>query len=221
MENRNKETITKYLLSLGSEVLEQIEEVSIDLWIGYKTVAEELMPNANIIADRFHIMKQINEELDAYRKKQKREVEKIENKTEREEKLEGLKYSKYPLLKKKEELNEVEKEKLEQVKKVAPLLLEMYEQKEALRDIFNSEIKEDEALDKIGNWLAVAQKYFPKSCETIRRWIGEILGYFDNRTTQGTVEGINQKIKLIKRRAYGMTNFENFRQRILLNWAVS
>ncbi len=40
----------------------------------------------------------------------------------------------------------------------------------------------------------------------------------DHRTTQGAVEGINQKIKLIKRRAYGLTNFGNFRRRVLLNW---
>ncbi|MCG6138628.1 MAG: transposase, partial [Nostoc sp. LLA-1] len=53
---------------------------------------------------------------------------------------------------------------------------------------------------------------------TISRWIDEILAYFDHRTTQGIVEGINQKIKLIKRRAYGLTNFNNFRRRILLNW---
>ncbi|WP_308256033.1 transposase [Geminocystis sp. GBBB08] len=97
----------------------------------------------------------------------------------------------------------------------------MYDYKEVWRDIFNSEITEEEALDKIGEWIKSAQQYFPKSCDTIRRWIGEILAYFDNRTSQGTVEGINQKIKLIKRRAYGMTNFDNFQRRILLNWAVS
>jgi transposase len=221
LENRSKETIGKYLRSLGYEVLNQIEEVSIDLWIGYKTLALELIPNANIVADRFHVMKQINKELDLMRKKQKRVAERIKNKEEREEKIEGLKNSKYPLLKKKEKLNEVEKEKLEEVKKVAPELITMYAKKEAWRDIFESEITADEALDKIAEWMKSAQKYFPKSCQTIRRWLNEILGYFDNRTSQGIVEGINQKIKLIKRRAYGMTNFDNFRRRILLNWFVS
>jgi transposase len=221
LENRNKETIRKYLVSLGCEVLNQIEEVSIDLWIGYKTLAEELMPNANIVADRFHVMKQINEELDRMRKKEKRTVEKIKNKAEREEKREGLKNSKYPLLKKKEKLNEIEKKKLEEVKKVAPELIKMYEEKEAWRDIFENDITEEKALDKIAEWMKSAQKNFPKSCQTIRRWLGEILAYFDNRTSQGIVEGINQKIKLIKRRAYGMTNFDNFRQRILLNWLVN
>ena len=89
------------MISLGKEILNQIEEVSIDLWIGYKTLAEELMPNAQIVADRFHVMKQINEELDGRRKKEKREAEKIKNKQEREKKIEGLKNSKYALLKKK------------------------------------------------------------------------------------------------------------------------
>ncbi len=64
----------------------------------------------------------------------------------------------------------------------------------------------------------LSDKYFPKSCQTIRRWIDEILADFDNRRTQGTVEGINQKIKLIKRRGYGLTNFDNFRRRTLLSW---
>jgi transposase len=49
LEKRNKETIAKYLQSLGSEILNPIEEVSINLWIPYKTVVEELMPNAQSI----------------------------------------------------------------------------------------------------------------------------------------------------------------------------
>ena len=192
--------------------------MSIDLWKPYKTVVEELIPNAQIVADRFHVMNQINEELDARRKKEKRKIEKSKNKKEREQKLEGIKNSKYPLLKKKEKLNKTEKEKLEEVEKVSPDLMEMYEQKEKLRDIFESKITGDEALWKMVEWTESSYKYFPKSCQTIKRWIDEILAYFDNRTTQGAVEGINQKIKLIKRRAYGLNNFDNFRRRVLLNW---
>jgi transposase len=44
--------------------------------------------------------------------------------------------------------------------------------------------------------LKEAHEYFPKSCGTIRSWIGEIIAYFDNRTTQGVVEGINNKLKI-------------------------
>ncbi len=110
------------------------------------------------------------------------------------------------MLKKKEKLNETKKEKLKNVEKVSPDLMQMYRKKERLRDIFESQITGDEALWKMVEWTESSYKYFPQSCQTIKRWIDEILAYFDNRTTQGVVEGINPKIKRIKRRAYGLTN---------------
>jgi transposase len=217
LEKRNKAVIAEYLSSLGSEVLNQIEEVSIDLWIPYKTLIQEMLHNAQVVADRFHVMKHINQELDERRKQEKRAAIKIKNRQERQEKLAGLTHSKYPLLKKKESLNDEEKAKINSLQKFAPLG-EMYRNKEAIRDIFESHITSDEALYKFLEWTQSAYKFFPKSCRTISRWIDEILAYFDHRTTQGIVEGINQKIKLIKRRAYGLNNFNNFRRRVLLNW---
>ena len=59
---------------------------------------------------------------------------------------------------------------------------------------------------------------YPKSCGTIRRWRGAIIADFDERTTSGVVEGINNKLKLIKRRAYGMRNFTNLKLRSFLTW---
>jgi transposase len=218
LEKRNKEVIAEYLQGLGCSILNQIEEVSIDLWKPYKTVIEELIPNAQVVADRFHVMTQINKELDDKRKKEKRQAENLTNKQEKETKLAGIKNSKYPLLKKRENLEETEKEKLKEIEKVAPQLMAAYQAKEKLRDIFESQITSDEAFWKLVEWTESSYKYFPKSSQTIKRWLDEILAYFDQRTTQGVVEGINQKIKLIKRRAYGLTNFDNFRRRILLNW---
>ena len=51
----------------------------------------------------------------------------------------------------------------------------------------------------MGKWLNRVKNLFPKSRRTIINWIGEIVIYFENRTTQGKVEGINNKIKLVKR----------------------
>ncbi|WP_416212063.1 transposase [Nostoc sp. ChiVER01] len=88
-------------------VLNQIEEVSIDLWTSYKSLIQEMLPNAQVIADRFYVMKQINQELDARRKQEKRIANQIKNRQEREKKIAGLTYSKYPLLKKKESFNRI------------------------------------------------------------------------------------------------------------------
>ncbi len=173
---------------------------------------------AAVLVDLFHVISQVNKELDDRRKQEKRKIEKIKNQKEKEQKLQGIKNSKYPLLKKKEKLNDTEKEKLKELSKLAPELIAVYQAKEKLRDIFESQITADKAFWKLVDWTESFYKYFPNSSQTIKRWIDEIVAYFDNRTTQGAVEGINQKIKLIKRRAYGLTNFGNFRRRVLLNW---
>ena len=72
LEKRTQEELRETLTGWGKEVLEQIEEVSIDLWLPYKNLVKELMPSAEVVADRFHVMKQINQELDEQRKAEKR-----------------------------------------------------------------------------------------------------------------------------------------------------
>ncbi len=120
------------------------------------------------------------------------------------------KQSKYALLKPEDKLTAQQKFKLELVKKVSPLLADMYEQKEALRDIFETVVSWRDGTLNLLDWLAKSQKTFPKSVGTICLWFGEIVGYFENRTTSGVVEGIHNKLKLIKRSGYGFRSFENF-----------
>lgn len=225
LEGRTKEEIGKVLSGWGIEILEKIEEVSIDLWKGYKSLVKEMLPNAQIVADRFHVMAQINKELDEERKKEKRAIEqKIKQSKSEEETIEnkkilaGIVDSKYALLKNEDDLNEEQKEKLAEVKIVSERLGVMHQLKEELREIFEeTEIWADGLLE-LGGWLSKAQKYFTTSQGTIYRWFDEILAYFNNATTSGVVEGINTKIKLIKRAGYGFRNFKNFQNRCLLSW---
>ena len=82
----------------GSEVLDKITEFSIDLWSPYKNLVEELMPYADITADIFHVMQQVNNELDTAGKTQKREAEALKNKSEKKRIVAGILNSKYSLL---------------------------------------------------------------------------------------------------------------------------
>ncbi len=234
LEERTQEKIMETLCLWGEEVLNGIEFVSIELGQPYKSLVEKLMPNATVVADRFHVMKQINEELDQQRKTEKsappaprkprrkdgarRAAQKEKSKKKREKILLGLAKSKYALLKNKSNLNEKQQAKLEEVSKVCPTLGTMHELKEKFRDIFEKSQDGITGLLKISDWLKEAVNYYPESNKTIRRWIGEIIAYFDERITNGVVEEINNKIKLIKRSAYGFRNFENFRTRVLLSW---
>lgn len=74
------------------------------------------MPQTEIVADRFHVMKQVNEELDSERKQTKKAAERQKNKTEKEKLLTGLKKSKYVLLRNEKDFKEEGKRKLEAIR---------------------------------------------------------------------------------------------------------
>ncbi|MEL6162895.1 MAG: transposase [Cyanobacteria bacterium J06628_3] len=140
------------------------------------------MPNAQVVADRFHVMTQVNKELDLQRKREKREIEdsiKNEisqlNKDEYEKILDGLKKSKYALLKNEKGLNEEQIKKLAQVKEVSPTLKLMHDLKEKIRKIFDETDDWLVGLFELGLWLSKAKKHFPISQKTIIRWIDEII----------------------------------------------
>lgn len=221
VHSRKIEDIREVIVSWGVDVLNQIEEVSIDLWSPYKKLVEELMPNANITADRFHVMKQITDELDTLRKNEKKAAMSLDNELEKARKLAALNKSKYSLLKNEDSLSEKQKSKLQFVLEVSPNLAKMHTLKEQFRQIFDTTKSWGDSITQLLDWMYDARSYFPKSLGTMVRWFGEIVGYFDNRTTSGTVEGINNKLKLIKRLGYGFRNFSNFRLRSLLNWHFS
>jgi len=217
VSSRRVSEVSEVLKKWGDQVLEQIKEVSIDLWSPYKKLVEELMPNADITADRFHVMKQVTDELDTARKTENKIAVSLKNQSEKDRVLAGLTKSKYSLLKNESDLNARQKEKLKSVQKVSPTL-SMPALKEQFRDIFELSQSWGDSVMKLLDWLDDALSYFPKSIKTIVRWRSEVVGYFDGRTTSGTVEGINNKLKPIKRLGYGFRNFNNFRLRSLLNW---
>ena len=74
------------------------------MWNPYKNLSEALMPQAEVVVDRFHVMKQVNEELDRGRKKIKKAAVALKNQSEKSRILSGIKTSKYLLLKNEENL---------------------------------------------------------------------------------------------------------------------
>jgi transposase len=215
--SRTHADIQTVLLNWGSEVLSTIEEVSIDLSGNYRGLVRRLMPQAEIVADRFHVMKLVNDELNQARNAFRRTPDELPEGVTPEGAKAALKNSKYALLKPEETLTDNQVEKLAEVKAVSPKLALMHHYKETFRGVFEAE-SGTQALFGLLDWMATAQTLYPNSVATMTRWVGEILQYFENRTTSGVVEGINNRLKLIKRSGYGFRNFERFRLRCLICW---
>ena len=89
--------------------------------------------------------------------------------------------------------------------------------KECLRRIFESHATKDLAQKRLDKWRQIAEqeKLFPEFRKTLANWADRITNDFHQRITSDIVGGINNKIKLIKRRAFGFRNFEYFRIRVM------
>lgn len=209
VQSRKQLDIREVLQRWGTQVLEQIVEVSIDMSGNYKGLVRELLPNAVITVDRFHVMKVVNEELELARINIKKAAESLDTTAKKQLKA-TLHQSKYVLLKSKDDLTPEQQLKLEAIPQVSPLLARMHSLKEEFREIFESSQDWADGTLRLLDWLASAQADFKKSVGTISRWFGEIVGDFEQGTTNGVVEGINNKLKLIKRSGYGFRNFDNF-----------
>ena len=99
-----------------------------------------------------------------------------------------------------------------------------YELCNELTDIFNQNITKEEARKKIGVWMDVVGLFgldcLVRFLSTLNKRMDEITNYFVNRHTSGFVEGSNNKIKVIKRRCYGIFNIIHLFQRIFLDFEV-
>ena len=176
-----------------------MKEVSVDMWGGFPKVIQEVFPNAQLVFDRFHVMKPVNEELNLIRKQTKMTV----------------KGSKFILLKNREDLSEGERIKLTKILADSKRLKIAYELKEEFREIFESCTTVKEGKVHLLRWLRKARTVYSNVLTTIRHHLDGICNYFLSRTTSGVMEGINNRLKLIKRQAYGFVNFDNFRARLL------
>ena len=169
------------------------------MWGGFPKVIEKVFPNAILVYDRFHVMQMVNKALNKFRKHR------------------GIttKGSRTLLLTNAEDLLEKDQLQLQSILSQSPCLQIVYEMKEDFRQIYETSSTPQVARQKFQNWLKSAKLFYWDVCQTIKRHIDGICNYFISRTTSGTMEGINNKCRVVMRRAYGFRNFENLRSRLL------
>jgi transposase len=199
IDSHRQDKIVEVLEQQPLEIRKQVKEVSVDMWGGFPKVIEKVFPNAVVVIDRFHVMKAVNNDLNKIRKQSGIKV----------------KNNKFILLKNGIALSDEENEKLELILQQSKRLRLAYELKESFRAIYELKLTVEEGKTKIELWMDKAREVYGNAITTIGNHIEGICNYFLNRTTSGVMEGINNKSKLIKRRAYGFVNFGNFRMRLL------
>jgi transposase len=215
LESREKEFIVRYLRGkVESGPLAGVEEVTCDMWEGYVTAAQETFgKDIRVTIDRFHVMKNFQEQLTDARRQIQRGLSKEEAK--------ALKGTRWLWVKNWENLTEQERAELEELKKRFPLLRQLAEQRESLRAIFEDRkiTSAAEGRQRLEAWVQAAKELRLKGLEafskTLTNWMDKIANYFVSRSSNGRTEGFNHGLRSTLWRAFGMTNFHHFRLRVL------
>jgi transposase len=120
-----------------------------------------------------------------------------------------------------EDLSEEDQQLLELLFECSPTLRRAYALREKLTAIFERKLSKAEATRQILAWMEEVKQSgltcFNKFLGTLENWMDEITNYFISRLSSGWVEGLNNKIKVLKRRCYGLSNIGNLFRRISLD----
>jgi transposase len=212
LKERTKEALEAWLDQRGAEWCAQVEVLCADMWDAYHTVAAVKLPNAKRVVDRFHVMKNLNEALSKARRS-------IQNQADETTKA-LLKGCRWWLVRNKENLDEEDRAGLEQALAASPELKACYQLKEDFRTWFNQASDPKKAEQELLEWIQRVEesgfRALKAFVKTLLNWKEAILNYFDGRHTNGFAEGVNLKIRLIHRRAFGYRNFDQFRLHILV-----
>jgi transposase len=212
LEDRSKENLLKWLDERGSEWCAAVQVACSDMWDAYQEAAEQKLPNACRVVDRFHVMKNLNAALT----KARRAIQKDADATTKE----LLKGCRWLLVKNRENLTEEQQQKLTCMLEASPELKRCYQLKESFRDLFEQNLTPKAAEKRLLRWVAQVEatpfKALQSFVNTLRNWWQQILNYFDGRYNNGFAEGVNLKIRMLNRRGYGYRNFSSFRLHVLV-----
>jgi transposase len=207
--NRNKETIIHYLSNLKGK--ETVQYVTMDMWKPYREACQQVIPQAEIIIDKFHVVRMANNALESVRKSLR------ESLTAKERRL--LMHDRFILLKREHDLTKQEAFLLSGWTLNYPLLGEAYRLKESFYGIYDAANK-TEAQQRYQAWLSSIPSEllldFADLTRACENWYPWIMNYFNHRITNAYTESLNNLIRATNRKGRGYS-FEALRAKMLFS----
>jgi len=218
LPDRKKKTLVKFLQSIPLPLRQTIHTVCTDMWEAYLKAVEKVLPWADVVVDRFHVAQKYHDAADKVRKKELKRLKDELAETDYKK----LKGSMWAFRKKPTDLSATETEALAHLLEYSPPLRLVYDLRLKLTAIFEEpDLTKIEASQKIKDWCQDVKQtgltWFDSFLTTLNNHLGPITNYFINRHNSGFVEGLNNKIKVLKRRCYGLLNLGRLFQRLFLD----
>jgi transposase len=217
LPNRKKETVKAFLTRIPTRLQRTIHTVCTDMWKAYLNAAKEVLGEAVVVVDRYHVAKKYRDCADKLRKQ---ELKRLKAELSADE-YDTIKGTMWPFKKNKADLNPHETELLDRLFVYSPSSKSAYDFREELTAIFEKDLTKTQATAAIKEWHQAVKASeltcFDPFLTTLDTYLDEITNYFLHRHNSGFVEGINNKIKVLKRRCYGLLNLDHLFQRLFLD----
>jgi len=204
-EDRRYETLKAFFDTLTDEQKAAIKAIAMDMWDPYIKAVKECLPQAAIVFDQFHVVRAFGRVIDTVRNREYRNAVKEDK--------DVIKGSKYLLLKNRENLREKEKPQLKALLKMNQTLLTVYLLKDYLKKLWDYKYPRC-ARNFLDTWCSMARESGMRSlmafAKMLQRYAYGIISHCRFPLHTSRLEGVNNKIKVIKRRAYGFHDTEYF-----------
>lgn len=212
---RKKEDLDRFFADIGTERSKTIELAVMDMWKAFRNSTGEYAPQARIVFDKFHVLRHLSNALDEVRRQEYKRV----NDKERT----YIKGQRYTLLSHKANLDTQGRRSLKLLLKANKRLHKAYLLKESFGQLWDYSYPAS-ARKFFENWKAQLRwqklEPFEKFAAMIEEHWDGIVSYChpDNKVSLGFMEGLNNKIRVIQRRAYGIRSDEYLRLKVLTSF---
>jgi transposase len=204
-EGRKYETLKEFFDSLSEEQKGSLWAIAMDMWDPYIKAVKECCPHVKIVFDQFHAVSSFNRVIDKVRNSEYRKATQAGKQV--------IKGSKYLLLKNRDQLNGEERPRLKALLELNETLSIVYILKDSLKKLWHYTYPQWEA-KALSRWYSIAYESGIKPviafARTLLRYAYGIINHCVFPIHTSGLEGINNKVKVIKRKAYGFHDIEYF-----------
>ena len=217
LPDRLKATVKAFLELIPAALKATIPTVCTDRYDGYTNAAYEALPGVTVVVDRFPVAQGYHDSVDQLRKQ---ELKRLQQELPEAE-YEPLKGLMWVVRQDWTVLSEADQNRLLPLFRYSPALEQAYCLRQVLTGIFNSPFTKARAIEAIEGWCeqvrASGLQCFNGFLTTVANWREEITNDFLKRHNSGFVEGLNNKLKVLKRRCYGLDSVKTLFQRLRLD----
>ena len=218
LKGRKKETVKDFLKTLPDALKKTLKWVCSDMYEGFINASKEVFGDkVRVVIDRFHVAKLYRSKVDSLRKQELKRLKKCLSTVE----YKALKGAMWALRRPWGHLEEEQRQILSKLFHHSIEMEKAYTAMTKLTDIFNNSISKSSGTRRLKSWIKAIETSsltcFSSFVKTLRHHFDDITNYFISHKSSGFVEGLNNKIKVIKRRCYGIFRLDHLFQRIFLD----